>query len=43
VTVLGALAAEMAAAAIVNGVLAATGLRLPDGLWLPAARDLPPA
>jgi L-aminopeptidase/D-esterase-like protein len=41
VTVLGALAADMAAAAILNGVRAATGLRLPDGLWLPAARDLP--
>jgi L-aminopeptidase/D-esterase-like protein len=40
VTLLGALAAEAAAAAILNGVRAATALRLPGGLVLPAARDL---
>jgi L-aminopeptidase/D-esterase-like protein len=38
-TVLGALAAEATARAIVNAIAAATGLTLPDGTQLPAARD----
>jgi L-aminopeptidase/D-esterase-like protein len=37
---LGALAAEVAARAVVNAMLAAHSLHL-DGLWLPALRDLP--
>lgn len=39
-TVLGALAAEVTARAVVNAVLSAHGLTLPDGQHLPAARDL---
>ena len=38
-TVLGALAAEVTARAVVNAVLCAHGLTLPDGQHLPAARD----
>ncbi|HMW22305.1 MAG TPA: P1 family peptidase, partial [Burkholderiaceae bacterium] len=41
-TVLGALAAEATARAIVNAIAAATGLTLPDGTRLPAAADLNP-
>lgn len=39
-TVLGALAAEVTARAVVNAICAATGLTLPDGSRLPAAADL---
>ncbi|HMX09478.1 MAG TPA: hypothetical protein PKE61_01075 [Burkholderiaceae bacterium] len=39
---LGALAAEATARAIVNAIAAATGLTLPDGTRLPAAADLNP-
>jgi L-aminopeptidase/D-esterase-like protein len=41
-TVLGALAAEVTARAVVNAVCAARGLTLPDGSRLPAAADLTP-
>lgn len=41
-TVLGALAAEATARAIVNAIAAATSLTLPDGTRLPAAADLSP-
>jgi L-aminopeptidase/D-esterase-like protein len=39
-TRIGALAAEATAIAVVAAVRAARGLRLPGGLWLPAASDL---
>ena len=39
-TLLGALAADITAAAVLNAAHAAQTLRLPDGLHLPCARDL---